>query len=132
MQQPAIEAFVDKFLLGKSDVNTNITTHPYPALDYQRWYKWWGTNNPVLPAEPLGKRLWLEAECATVGSSWDVLNDPEASNGKYVRVKSGLSSPTTAPTDAAAYLVFPFTIDSAATYNLVVRQAVPAGEEYGY
>ncbi|MDF7814966.1 T9SS type A sorting domain-containing protein [Hymenobacter sp. YC55] len=131
-QQPAMEAFVDKFLLGNTSVNTNITTHPYPALDYQRWYKWWGTANPVLPAEPLGKRIWLEAECATVGSSWDMVNDTEASNGKYVRVKSGLSSPSAPPTGAASQLVMPFTIDSAATYNLVVRQNVPAGEEYGY
>ncbi|MBC6605740.1 T9SS type A sorting domain-containing protein [Hymenobacter sp. BT188] len=131
-QQPAIEAFVDKFLLGNPNVNTNITTHPYPALDYQRWYKWWGTGNPVLPLEPLGKRLWLEAECATVGPSWSVVTDSEASNEKYAQVKSGLSSPATPPADASAYLVLPFTIDSAATYNLLARQAVTAGEEYGY
>ncbi|RPD47895.1 T9SS C-terminal target domain-containing protein [Hymenobacter sediminis] len=131
-QRPAIEAFVDKFLLGNTSVNTNITTHPYPALDYQRWYKWWGTSNAVLPAEPLGKRIWLEAECATVGSNWEVVSNADASGGKYVKVKSGLTSPTAAPTDAISYLTLPFTIDSAATYNLVARQNVPAGEEYGY
>ncbi|MBX0289103.1 T9SS type A sorting domain-containing protein [Hymenobacter sp. HSC-4F20] len=131
-QRPAIEAFVDKFLLGNASANTNITTHPYPALDYQRWYRWWGTATPTLPAEPLGKRLWLEAECATVGSNWDIVTDAAASGGKYVQVKSGLSSPTTAPTTATAYLTLPFTIDSAATYNLVARQNVPAGQEYGY
>ncbi|WP_139920918.1 T9SS type A sorting domain-containing protein [Hymenobacter sp. DG01] len=131
-QRPAIEAFVDKFLLGNTSVNTNITTHPYPALDYQRWYKWWGTNNAVLPAEPLGKRLWMEAECAAVGSNWEVVSNADASGGKYVRVKNGLTSPTTAPTGAISYLTIPFLIDSAATYNLVARQNVPAGEEYGY
>ncbi|MCB2376397.1 T9SS type A sorting domain-containing protein [Hymenobacter sp. BT635] len=131
-QQPAVAAFVDKFLLGNTTVNTNITTHPYPALDYQRWYRWWGTNTPILPAEPLGKRIWMETECATVGSNWDIVADAEASNGRYVRVKSGLSSPTTAPTGATAAVVMPFTIDSAATYNIVARQSVPTGEEYGY
>lgn len=131
-QRPAIEAFVDKFLLGNTTVNTNITTHPYPQVDYQRWYKWWGTNNPVLAPEPLGKRLWLETECATVGSNWEVVSDTEASGGKYVRAKSGVSSTTTAPTEATAYLTMPFTIDSAATYSLVARQNVPAGEEYSY
>ncbi|WP_324671578.1 T9SS type A sorting domain-containing protein [Hymenobacter sp. GOD-10R] len=131
-QQPAMEAFVDKFLLGNTSVNTNITVNPFPGLYYQRWFKWWGTNNPVLPAEPLGKRTWLEAECAATGASWDIVADPEASNGRYVRVKSGLSSPTTPPTDPSAYLVMPFTADSTAVYNFVARQNVPVGEDYGY
>lgn len=50
-QIPEIEAFVDKFILGKDSVNTNITTNPYPDIDYARWTKWWGTGNPVLTAE---------------------------------------------------------------------------------
>ncbi|UOG77575.1 T9SS type A sorting domain-containing protein (plasmid) [Hymenobacter tibetensis] len=131
-QQPAVEAFVDKFLLGNTTVNTNITVHPYPQINHQRWYQWWGTGNPVLPAEPLGKRYWLEAECATVGANWNVVADTSASNGSYVRVQSGLSSPTTAPTAAAAQLVMPFTVDSAATYNFLARLNIPATEEYGY
>lgn len=49
-QLPAMQAFVDKFLAGNANVNTNIMVHPYPQIDYQRWYQWWGTNNPVLPA----------------------------------------------------------------------------------
>jgi len=131
-QQPAMEAFVDKFLLGQTDVNTDITVNPFPGLYYQRWYKWWGTGNAVLPAEPIGKRTWLEAECATVGSGWSVRAGNDASNGKYVQVQSGLNSPTTAPTDASSYLVMPFTADSAAVYNFVARQNVPVGEDYGY
>ncbi len=50
-QVPEIEAFVDKFMLGKDSVNTNVTTNPYPDMDYTRWTAWWGTGNPVLPAE---------------------------------------------------------------------------------
>ncbi len=50
-QVPEIEAFVDKFLLGINTANTNVTTNPYPDMDYSRWTKWWGTGNPVLPAE---------------------------------------------------------------------------------
>ncbi len=48
-QKPEIEAFVDKFLLGKDSVNTIIATHPYDSINYSRWTKWWGTGNPVLP-----------------------------------------------------------------------------------
>ncbi|RTQ46577.1 T9SS type A sorting domain-containing protein [Hymenobacter gummosus] len=131
-QTPAVEAFVEKFLLGNTAANTNITVHPYPALNYQRWYAWWGTPTPYLQPEPLGKRYWLEAECGTVGSSWDVVADTSAAGGSYVRVQSGLSSPTTAPTAPAALLEYPFTADSAATYNFLARLNVPATEEYGY
>lgn len=123
-QRPAIEAFVEKFLLSNTNANTNITVHPYPQLDYQRWYQWWGTGNPVLPLpppEPVGKRAWMEAECATVGANWEVGTDAAASEGKYVSVKSGLSSTATAPSGDASYLTMPFTIDSAATYNFVAR-----------
>lgn len=134
-QQPAVEAFVDKFLVGNTSVSTNIAVHPFPQLNYQRWYQWWGTGNPILPAlpaTPLGKRIWLEAECGTVGSSWDVLPDAAASNGTYARVQTGLSSPAAAPTGAAAALVMPFTTDSAATYNFLARLNIPATEDYGY
>ncbi|WP_198172634.1 T9SS type A sorting domain-containing protein [Hymenobacter ginkgonis] len=134
-QVPVMQAFVDKFLLGNTTVSTDYTTNPYPAVDYQRWYKWWGTGNPVLaplPPEPLGKRIWLEAECATVGAGWETLKDADASNGTYVKVKSGLSSPTTAPADAAAALVMPFTTDSAGTYNFLARLSVPTADDFSY
>ncbi|MFD2163146.1 hypothetical protein ACFSJU_12140 [Paradesertivirga mongoliensis] len=48
-QRPAIEAFIEKFLLGNTTANTNITTHPYTDLDYERWYKWWGKRKAVFP-----------------------------------------------------------------------------------
>jgi hypothetical protein len=38
-QIPEIEAFVDKFLLGKGTVNTNIATTPY-NIDLAGWIKW--------------------------------------------------------------------------------------------
>ena len=131
-QIPAMQAFVDKFLLGNTTVSTAIATHPYPGYNYQRWYQWWGTNNPTLPAEPVGKRVWMEAECGTVGANWSVVADTSASRGSYVRVQAGLSSPTAAPTSPAALLTLPFTVDSAATYSLFARLNVPATEEYGY
>src|SRR5690606_6539977 len=47
-QRPAVEAFVDKFLLGNTNANTDVTIHPYPDMNYARWYKWWGSGDPVL------------------------------------------------------------------------------------
>lgn len=47
-QRPAVEAFVDKFLLGNTNANTDVMIHPYPDMNYARWYKWWGSGDPVL------------------------------------------------------------------------------------
>lgn len=41
-QQPAIAAYLDKFLLGNDTVDTKVRVHPYPDTDYQRWTAWWG------------------------------------------------------------------------------------------
>lgn len=43
-QVTEIEAFVDKFLLGKSTVNTSVTTSPY-SIDLTSWITW---TNPQL------------------------------------------------------------------------------------
>lgn len=39
-QRPETEAFIEKFLLGNMDVNTNIEIHPYGEVDYQKWIEW--------------------------------------------------------------------------------------------
>ncbi len=135
-QIPAIQAFVDKFLAGMTNVNTDtVTINPFPQLAYQRWYQWWGTENAILPdapPEPPGKRIWLEAECATVGSSWNKLTDTAASNGTYVTVKSGLNSTASAPAGDTSIVVFTFTVDSAATYNLLARLNCPTANDDSY
>ncbi len=48
VQRPNVEAFVEKFLLGKTAVDTNITDSIYDAVDHTRWIEWWGKENPVL------------------------------------------------------------------------------------
>jgi len=45
-QYPEVEAFVEKFLLGNTSANTNVTISPYPQVDYSRWIEWWGTGKP--------------------------------------------------------------------------------------
>jgi hypothetical protein len=50
-EAPAIGAFVDKFMLGKATVNTDVEVFPtnppltfdYTKLDYGRWTAWWGS-----------------------------------------------------------------------------------------
>jgi hypothetical protein len=46
-QYPEVEAFVEKFLLGNTSANTNITISPYPQVDYSRWFDWWGKGKPA-------------------------------------------------------------------------------------
>lgn len=75
-QLEELSAFVDRFLLGQENVETNIHTQDYfGEVDYQRWYNWWGTNNSTLdqidPA--LLRSIYLEAENATVGANWTIL-----------------------------------------------------------
>ena len=44
-----IGAFLDKFLLGNTSVNTTIRDYPasYNSINYTRWTHWWGTTNAV-------------------------------------------------------------------------------------
>ncbi|HWR17224.1 MAG TPA: hypothetical protein VN577_20515 [Terriglobales bacterium] len=50
-QNPAIAAFVDKYLLGDTSVTTDVQVHPYGSFDYARWIEWWGSNNPKFPRD---------------------------------------------------------------------------------
>lgn len=49
IQKPQVEAFVDKFLLGKESADTNITVSIYDGVDHSRWIEWWGTGKPIFP-----------------------------------------------------------------------------------
>jgi hypothetical protein len=132
-QRPAIETFVDKFLLNNTSANTNITVHPYPTLDYQRWYQWWGSGNPVFPDEGSSVKIWLETECGAVGSNWDVLTDATASKGAYVMAKLGLNSTGSAPPNTPENQVaIPFTIEVPGTYNFLARAIGPTATDDSY
>ncbi len=121
-QRPAVEAFVDKFLLAKTSVSTNFTVHPYTDLDYETWFKWWGKRKPAFPDEGKSVKIWREAECGTVGSNWRIVPDPTASKGAYVTIKSGLNSPNTAPANNSEnQVVIPFTIEKAASYQFLAK-----------
>lgn len=132
-QRPAIEAFVDKFLLGKNNATTNVTVHPYTNVDYERWYAWWGTGKPVFPDEGPSTRIWLETECGAVGSNWEIHNDSTASKGAYATIKSGLNSSGAAPADVPEnQIVITFKIDNAGTYNFLGKAIGPTATDDSY
>lgn len=51
-EAPAITAFVDKFLLGKSAEASDVEVNPFPSIDYKRWTAWWGTHPHGEPQFP--------------------------------------------------------------------------------
>ena len=130
-QRPEVEAFVDAFLLGDPECDTDVTVHPYDYVDYQRWIEWWGTGKPTLSEPNLADMefVWLEAELGQVGSDWDVVDDAQASNGKYVTVKAGTQSLSAAPTGSQGLLTIPFTIQEAGSFSIFARMNCPTADD---
>src|SRR5262245_34435580 len=65
--------------------------------------------------------IWLEAECASVGSLWNRPTDANASNSRYVVIQPGNNSTAAVPTNTAGHINFSFTVTTSGTYFLVAR-----------
>jgi hypothetical protein len=133
-QLPEVEAFIDKFILGKTDANTNVATHPWPGIDYAYWTEWWGTGTPAFPAKDRGtsENHWFEAECATVGAAWTVQSDTAASNGSCVMPQAGLKSASKPPADSTGYVTLKFTAMKDTVYHIFVRVNSPWSNNDAY
>ncbi len=70
--------------------------------------------------------IWLEAECGTVGTLWDIKSDENASNDHYVTVKTGNNSTGSAPADAAGLISYTFDVEEGGTHNLYARLICPS------
>jgi hypothetical protein len=75
----------------------------------------------LLAGQAQAQSIWLEAECATVGSSWNRPNDANASNSQYVVIQPGNNSTASAPTNAAGHITFPINVTQSGTYTLFAR-----------
>ena len=128
-QKPEVEAFVDKFLLGKSGTKTEVMTHPFESTDYQQWIGWWGTGDPTFPGSESAYTTTLEAECATVGSNWDIVSDPQTSGGRHVTPKVGLASVQNAPTGNEDHVTIPFTLDQGGHFTVFARLHCPTADD---
>ena len=69
--------------------------------------------------------VWLEAECGTVGALWNIEDDINAANGKFVTIKPGNNSNDIAPTNAAGLITYTFDITEAGSYKLFARVICP-------
>lgn len=72
--------------------------------------------------------IWMEAECASPGANWNIVADPDASNGLYVTTKSGIQS-LNAAAGSEGTLVFPFTVEEAGNITLYARLNCPTADD---
>jgi hypothetical protein len=122
-QRPEVEAFVDKFLLGKQDVDTSVTKHPFDTVEYKFWYDGWATGKSTFPLPDATniETHEFEAESVDRGADWELLEDGDASGGKYVTIRPGLNSPQAVPAGKDGALTVPFTVTRDAKYYLFAR-----------
>ena len=67
--------------------------------------------------ENIEQDIWLEAECGTVGSLWNIPGTASGSNNLYATIKPGNNSVDNAPTNTAGHIVYNFTLDNTAIYK---------------
>ena len=129
-QRPEVEAFVDKFLLGKTDADTNVAVSPF-EIDYSRWIAWWGISEPIFPPRNMEEieTVTLEIESATVGASWEIVTDDQASNGRYAVVKAGNESIASAPVGSENAISIKFSVERDGNYAVFARLNCPSAND---
>ncbi|MFS4492240.1 PKD domain-containing protein [Maribacter sp. 2308TA10-17] len=81
--------------------------------------------NPESITNP--SEIWLEAECAVVGSGWSLINDVTASGGEYLLPPFGANY-SSAPTASSSRITFNFNA-AAGTYKIYANVKVPSVED---
>jgi hypothetical protein len=130
-QRPEVEAFVDKFLLGKEEVATAIAKHPFETVEFKFWYDGWAEGKSTFP-EPDATNVethYFEAEAAERGARWELHDDAAASGGKYLAIRPGLNSPQAPPEEQDAALQIPFEAAKEAKYYLFARVNCPTAHD---
>lgn len=65
--------------------------------------------------------VWLEAECGTMGSFWEISADATASNGQYVAEKNGNTSAADAPDDSSGLVDYTFRVEEGGQFYVWAR-----------
>jgi hypothetical protein len=81
---------------------------------------------------PYNTHIWLEAECGTVGSTWEINTDEEASYGEYVNTPNGTQSIDAPSTDPADHLIYTFEVEEAGGYKVWARVITPTFDDDSY
>ncbi len=75
---------------------------------------------------------YCEPECGTVGESWRIMADKNASNGSYVTAIPGNENLTEAPTDDSSVIQMSFTINADTSYYVYGRFNNPTTNDDSY
>ncbi len=130
-QRPEVEAFVDKFLLGKKDAKTAVMKHSFENVEHKFWHDGWSAGKSTFPM-PDSKNVetvYSEIESSTFGADWQLKEDPNASNKKYLTIKSGLNSPNRVPQEESGTLQIEFKVTRDAKYYLFARVNCPTADD---
>lgn len=122
-QRPEVEAFVDRFLLGDDSADTSITKHPFDDVEHLFWYDGWVTGVSTFP-EPDSSNvesIYFEVENTTHGANWQVHDDDNASNGKYLTIESGMNSTEAAPSETDDLISVSFTVSQDESFYIYAR-----------
>ncbi len=129
-QYEEVEAFLDKFLLGKTDVETNYTKAPYYSdatqagattlVELSQWTRWWGTGKPdsldcmekVLPAFCWGKPADINPNNST---DFALESNEDSYTKNHLRA---LNTNKECPTNPAQALNFTFNVDKQQDYYI--------------
>ena len=79
--------------------------------------------------EETPRYTWLEPECGTVGSNWEIVADTSASNDTYVTIRSGLNSTTNPPSGDSTAITIPFEVDTSTSYQVKARVNCANGDD---
>ncbi|HEV2135842.1 MAG TPA: hypothetical protein VGR47_16510 [Terracidiphilus sp.] len=127
-EAPAIAAFVDKFLLGKMSVDSDVEVNPYPNLDYSRWTAWWGgepNHDPKFPDDwntggsvvmSLKRRLHLH------------VSSNQVVHGGYQLAISGKSHPAATVAASGASVQLDIRCSDGSSYTLTIP--MPENQTY--
>ncbi|MCD0462424.1 endo-1,4-beta-xylanase [Roseiconus lacunae] len=130
-QRPEVEAFVDKFLLGRTEVDTSVSKHPFESVEHEFWYDGWtkGTSSfPTLDGANV-ETLTFEAEAMNPGSDWQIKEDTKASGEKYVIINDGLNSTEAVPQNENSSLSISVTTTKDAKYYVHARVNCPTADD---
>lgn len=130
-QQPEVEAFVDKFLLDDQHADTDVTKHPFEEVKFEHWYDGWLTGTSTFPEPDSSdvESVYYEAECATHGSNWTVVEDAKASGGGGLTIRSGLNSTGAAPPGDEGSVQISFSVGKDSKYYLFARVNCPTADD---
>ncbi len=109
----------------------SITDEQYRVIVTNAWLPGMEQRTVIQPvAGTAPSSPWVEAECASVGSNWQVVEDTEAAGGKYVVYPNGSGNSTRgASTDPADHVTFTVAVAQAGTYQLHARVRAPSDND---